>query len=79
MGVVTRCTCVDDKRGNKVGAAYQDSQYGKGMRLHNECGWTGGHANNLRCTVCGNVKSKGGGEAPKTKKNAKSDSSPAKS
>jgi len=35
--------------------AYQDSQYGKGKRVHNKAG-SAGKAPIARCTVCGSEK-----------------------
>lgn len=36
--------------------AFQDSQYGKGQRVHNSIKVAQGQAARWRCTVCGNVK-----------------------
>lgn len=41
---------------------YQDEKYGAGNRVHNPLAKTPGA---LRCTVCGSVKDRKKGEAPK--------------
>ena len=43
-----QCNCVSE---------YQDAQYGKNNRVHNE------NNKGLKCTVCGNQKLVGGGPA----------------
>ena len=41
-----KCTCKNE---------FQDKLYGKGMRVHNECGANKGKTTGWKCTVCGNI------------------------
>jgi hypothetical protein len=45
MPIVKSCSCSHE---------YQDKTYGRGNRVHNECG--GKNSKGLRCTVCGTKK-----------------------
>lgn len=49
--MINRCGCTSQ---------YQDSLYGKGMRVFNPCGKK--EERKGRCTVCGNIKGFEGGE-----------------
>ena len=39
----------------KCKSEFQDELYGKGMRVHNECGANKGKTTGWKCTVCGNI------------------------
>lgn len=49
--MIHKCNCTCDSRFNTAGVEYQDSVYGRGMRVHNPRGK--GHEKEISCTVCG--------------------------
>lgn len=70
---IRRCDCKADPRGNTAGAAFQDSQYGTGMRLWTDAG-SKTKTYTSRCTVCGKslaVKHQEEAEAKKQTKTEK--------
>ena len=47
--LLLRCKCQND---------FQDKKYGKGIRVHNECGGSKKSRPDWRCTVCSDKKTK---------------------
>lgn len=47
---VLYCGCTDGVGGNRQGVAYQDAQFGKGHRVHNQTSKE--KPETYRCTIC---------------------------
>ena len=69
--MIKHCGCKVNNTGSTVGADWQDAQYGKGNREHNEFKNKAGTIMN-GCTVCGKVTgASGSSKEDKKEKNAK--------
>lgn len=52
--IILPCSCTSNTAGNPNAAAFQDSKYGKGMRVHNKLGSSKSKDTSAkaRCSIC---------------------------